>query len=119
MDRFKIGTLLLVLSMLSFNALANSANKLNVTGEIYTQVINPVNFQILSNRKAFTVRDGFKFSDITVNVMTNTAIHPSPFLRINNATPRSLAQLAILINGVPNSISPNHFTIPFARYRTR
>ncbi|MGC3833059.1 hypothetical protein ACPSKX_01440 [Moritella viscosa] len=49
MDRFKIGTLLLVLSMLSFNAFANSANKLNVTGEIYTQVINPISFQILSN----------------------------------------------------------------------
>jgi len=111
MDRFKIGTLLLVLSMLSFNALANSANKLNVTGEIYTQVINPVNFQILSNRQAFAVRDGFKFSDITVNVVTNAAIHPSPFLRINNSTPRSLAQLAILINGVPSSISQS--ILPF------
>jgi len=105
MDRFKIGTLLLVLSMLSFNAFANSANKLNVTGEIYTQVINPISFQILSNRQTFAARDGFKFSDITVNVMTNTTIHPGPFLRINNSTPRRLAQLAILINGVPNSIS--------------
>ncbi|KXO14006.1 hypothetical protein AKG98_68 [Moritella sp. JT01] len=105
MKKFEVGTLLLTLPLFCFDALANSANKLDVAGEIHTQVIDSVSFQTLSNSEIFTARNGYKFSDITVEIITDTAIYPTPFLRINNSTPRSLTQLAVLINDTPNSIS--------------